>query len=96
MTKFLKCTKCGWIHFGLSRFEAQTEVMKFNTYYHKLSKEQQQSYYGGKESSIDSYEKCFRCGSSHENAVIAQDSEVPQGSTIQPLIVPEDGKNKIS
>jgi hypothetical protein len=87
---FLKCGQCGWIHFTVSRKSAEEEVARFNRYFDSLSVVDQESHYGGKKSSISSYEHCFRCGTSYEQAVVALDSEVPNGSTIQPLIAPDD------
>lgn len=91
-TKYLKCTKCGWIHYQVSREHAQEQVDKFNSYFNKLTKEQQISYYGGRPSSIASYENCMRCGTIHTNSVPATGKEVSAGATINPLIDPQDVK----
>lgn len=88
--KLLKCGKCGWVHFEVSRTYAEEQVAEFNKYFDSLSKEKQESYYNGNKSSIESYEKCFRCNTSHEQAVDAQDGDCPMGSTIQPMICPTD------
>lgn len=88
--KFLKCSNCGWIHFQVSRKKAEEEVEKFNQYFESLSVENQEEYYGGRKSSISSYEHCFRCGTYHQEAVVAKEEEVPYGSTLQPLIDPTD------
>lgn len=91
--QYVKCVKCGWIHFVVSREKALNEVHEFNKYFNSLSKEQQEKFYGGQGSSLESYEKCMRCGNSHENFVFVIDpKEVPYGSTINPLISPKAGK----
>lgn len=87
---YLKCTKCGWIHFAVSRDYAEEEVSSFNRYYESLTPIQQEENYGGRKSDISSYEHCFRCGTHHEQAVKATNEEVPNGSTIQPMISPTD------
>jgi hypothetical protein len=92
MSKLLKCGKCGWVHFQVSRQKAEEEVNRFNSYFDTLSEDDQKSHYGGEKSSIDSYEHCFRCRASHELAVEAQEGDAPLGSTIQPMIDPMDFK----
>lgn len=87
---YLKCTKCGWIHFRVSRDSAERDVKRFNDYFDSLNPIDQESNYGGRKSSIESYEKCFRCGCSNDNSVEAKESEVPNGSTIQPMIAADD------
>jgi hypothetical protein len=86
---YLKCTKCGWIHFKVTRKYAEEEVKSFMDFFDSLSSEKK-LHYGNKPASVASYEKCFRCGTSHEQAVEADDSDVPLGSTIQPMIAPND------
>ena len=88
--EYLKCGKCGWLHFRVSRESAEQDVKRFNDYYDSLSPVDQEGNYGGRKSSIESYEKCFRCGSSHDQSVDVMASEVPNGSTIQPMIAAYD------
>jgi len=85
-TEFLKCGKCGWVHFSMTREEVEKSVKEFNHYFDSLSKEDQDAYYNGKKSSVDSYQKCFRCGSSYEEAIPCNEGDAPLGSTIQPLM----------
>ena len=85
MNKFLICCKCGWVHFGLSKSEIETEVETFNVYYKTLAKEKQDLYYGGKEASIIQYQSCFRCGNTYKDFQDAKPSNCPEGSTIQPI-----------
>lgn len=87
---YLKCTKCGWIHFRMSRDYAEASVKSFNDYYDTLSPVEQEQHYGGEKSSISSYERCFLCGTSNQDSVEAMESEVPFGSTVQPMIASDD------
>ena len=86
------CNNCGWVHFGVTREFAETEVAKFNAYFDGLSGEKQQDYYGGRKSSIRQYEKCFFCGGSYENFRPFVDGDCPTGCTIQPIIYERTGR----
>lgn len=90
---YRKCDSCGWIHFSVTRQYAEDEVKKFNDYYDTLTKEMQQENYGGRGSSIVSYERCGFCGGSYKNFVDALDSEIRMGSTVSPII--EWNKKKV-
>jgi transcription elongation factor Elf1 len=85
-TVFLKCKKCGHGHFAVSREEAQRQVDEFNQYFDSLTKEDQEKNYGGNKSSIDSYEKCFRCSAKYTESEECKEEDIPLGVTIQPLI----------
>lgn len=88
-TEYLKCPECNWVAFRVTRKYAERQVKRFNDYFATLTKQRQDEYYGGKGSSIKSYERCFRCGASHKKAKVALGTEVPMGSTIQPMIDPK-------
>lgn len=90
MEGFLKCNKCGYAHFEVSRSKALEDVIKFNKYFNSLSKKDQDSFYGGKGSSIESYEKCMKCGANHTESIRVPESSIPNGVTLNPLISPED------
>lgn len=81
------CLNCGWVHMGITREHAEQEVARFNAYYATLTPEKQQDYYGGKPSRIESYIGCFRCTQTRFREAVPGDC--PDGSTIQPVIVPE-------
>lgn len=85
-TDFLKCSKCGWVHFSMTREEVEKNVKEFNKYFDSLTQKQQNENYNGKKSSIESYQKCFRCGTSYEKAIPCNEGDAPLGSTIQPLM----------
>lgn len=86
--KYRTCNKCGWVHFGVTRKYAEKEVKKFNEYFETLSKERQELFYGGVGASIANYESCFRCGNNHKDFRNSVITEIPYGSTIQPIIKP--------
>lgn len=86
---YVKCMKCGWVHFSVSLKFALNEVHKFNEYFNSLSTEQQNKFYGGKGASIEDYSNCARCGNHYENFVfVTNQKEIPFGSTIGPIINP--------
>ena len=80
----LECLKCGWVHFAVTRKNAEKEVANFNKYFNTLTKKEQKDYYGGKGSTIKTYERCFKCGGTHKSFIPAK--KIPFGSTIQPII----------
>ena len=84
--KYLKCSKCGHIHFMVTREYAQNEVERFNEYFNSLSKEKQESYYGGNPSNIASYERCLMCSETHKTAIDCEEWEIPMGVTLNPMI----------
>lgn len=65
-TQYAKCNRCGWVHFEVTREDAEGCVER-----------------GG---SMDSYEYCFRCGNNYRDFSDSDGSEVPSGSTVQPII----------
>lgn len=40
--KQVKCNKCNWVHFQVTREYAEGEVEVFNTYYNTLTEDQKQ------------------------------------------------------
>lgn len=79
------CTKCGEVYFTVSRKAAEKEVREFNRYYHSLSKEHQQDFYGGKKAKLLTYEKCW-CGNSYKNFRRTKKGDCPDGVTLSPII----------
>ena len=78
--------QCGWVHFSRSLEAVTKEVDSFNNYYNSLPADKQELFYGSRPSSVDNYKFCFRCGNSYKNFRDAKDSEIPSGSTIQPIL----------
>lgn len=80
------CSKCGWVHFAVTRKRAEEEVAAFNAYFAALSPQQQQDYYGGTGSSLDRYEACW-CGSTQFQP--SKPGDCPDGCTLNPVIYEE-------
>lgn len=87
--QYRTCNQCGWVHFGVTRDDAESQVVLFNTYFNKLSAEQQNEMYGGKPASIGLYESCQRCGNSCKEFRESKQGDCPDGSTIGPIICEE-------
>jgi len=84
----VKCSKCKWVHFVVSREYAEAEVERFNKFYEGLDSETKSHYNGP--SKIKNYEGCMLCGNSYKNFVDAEDGDVPMGSTMSPIIAKND------
>jgi hypothetical protein len=82
------CNKCGWVYFGVSREYAENQLNEFNRYFDTLSREDQELYYGGKDSDISQYEKCW-CGNDYTNFRDSREGDCPDGVTIS-LIISSD------
>jgi hypothetical protein len=87
--KCVTCLKCGWVYFEVTREYAENEVKKFNEYFNGLTKEKQDEYYGGRGSSIKTYEQCW-CGSDYKNFRDSKEGDCPNGVTMSPMIRKED------
>lgn len=85
-TTLRTCRKCGWVHFGITKAKAMAEVRKFNAYFRTLDKEKQQSFYGGRQSSLRLYLRCFRCDASWHHFRLARTGDVGLGCTLNPII----------
>lgn len=94
---FLKCKNCGWVHFGMNLKDILEELTKFRKYFNSLSKKDQKSYYGGKCSSIIDYIHCFKCSALYTQMRKAKNNEIPNGSTLQPILIEEkkNGKQRV-
>lgn len=86
--EFLQCSKCGWVHFKINKEKALANIKEFNDYYNSCSSLEKNNYLGM--ASIDQYQHCFKCHASYKLAVSANETDCPQGSTIQPLLDPND------
>lgn len=80
------CNNCGWVHFTVTREYAEQQVIDFNAYYDALSPADQQSFYGGRKPSVQSYEHCFRCNNTYKDFRPSEPGDCPDGCTIQPII----------
>lgn len=84
--KEVTCNKCGWVHFAVSREFAEKQVEEFNQYFDSLSVGDRNDFYGGKKSTIRSYEHCFFCDNTYKDFRPSKDGDCPLGCTIQPII----------
>jgi hypothetical protein len=83
---YVTCTKCGWVHFPVSRQHAEKEVTDFNAYFETLPKNLQDDFYAGKGAAITLYERCFHCGGSYKDFRLSKYGDCPDGCTIQPIL----------
>ena len=83
--KSIKCCKCGWVYFQVSKEYMLDEIKRFNEYFDTLTKEQQDKFYGGKKSDDKQYTKCW-CGNNFKYFVDAKPEDVPYGSSIGPML----------
>lgn len=95
--KYLKCTECGWVHFGRTFSEVIEELIRFAKYYYSLTRKDQKEMYGGRCSSITDYMYCHRCDAIFTKMRKAKKSEIPLGSTLQPILIEEkkNGKQRV-
>jgi ribosomal protein L37E len=77
------CTGCGWVHMAYTRAEAQREVDDFNAWFVQQTDETKASY-GGKQSRVEDYEGCDRCGRKVFRP--SKPDDAPIGCTIGPVI----------
>lgn len=84
------CKACGWVHFHVSRKNAELEVKSFNEYFDTLPERDKQDYYGNRKSNIRIYEKCGYCGGSYKNFRESNVGDCSDGCTIGPIIDRED------
>ena len=79
------CKKCNFTSFGISKAEAEKEILTFNAYFDTLSKEEQDLYYKGQKSSLKDY-ACMYCGGTE----FAPGNIAPNGSTLSPVVYEEE------
>lgn len=84
--KLLTCNKCNWVHFGVSLEDALKQSAEFNRYWMTLSLEDRESYYGGSANDFTRYTKCMVCKNDFTDFRDAKDGDVPEGSTINPIL----------
>lgn len=80
------CLNCGWVHFGVTRQNAEEAVASFNRFYDSAPQETQ-AMYGNKCATMESYTHCFRCGGPYTQFRDTQDGDCPDGCTLQPIVV---------
>ena len=85
------CPKCGWNHFGVDREYAEQQSKEFLEWWLTQTPEVQQCYGEQQtyEKLINNYENCFRCDTPYQDLYIAEGYTTPIGSTLQPIIFPD-------
>lgn len=99
MMSNVTCLNCGWVHFAYNRQQAESAILRFNTYFDSLPYQKQKEYYGGikfvdgkmaygepQKSSMDRYVRCMQCGGSYTNFRDTIDGDCPSGCTINPIL----------
>lgn len=93
LPKAVICPKCGWNHCGVDRDYAEQQSIEFQKYYDSLTDEKKVTYYGKTPHTIEvqmrQYEHCFRCGNNYKNLENKDKYTSPVGSTLQPIIFPD-------
>ena len=84
------CKTCGWVHFAISRADAEKHIDDFNAYFDSLSPEEQMKYYGGKRSNLANYDRCDRCGTPYTDFRASEPGDCPAGCTVGPILDPDD------
>ncbi len=83
----LKCSRCGWVHAGVSLAVAQGWVAEANL--DNVSKG------APADASIEQYQRCFQCRASHETFVPARPDDAPTGATLQPVVIPRARSSRV-
>lgn len=83
--ELVTCNKCKWVYMGVSAQFALHAVSSFNEFYETLADDKKELYYNNKKASIDTYLSCG-CGNNYKNFRKTMDREVPNGSTINPIL----------
>ena len=83
-----KCPKCGWIHVGISEADAIAHVDSFNRFFATLDTDERRNTFGNRLASLETYQRCFRCGSPSADFVPATNTDCPPGVTLQAVIAP--------
>ena len=78
-TTYVKCPRCGWLHFMVSAESAMEQVNAVNEAF-ALQGVPQRAFF-------DEYLHCFRCGTDTATFVPAGEDDAPLGATIQPVVI---------
>jgi hypothetical protein len=80
--QLVTCRHCGTVHMGVSREEANGNVLKFNLNYRGTGAEPN----GKGPATIDSYLKCCKCGISYVSFRVAKEGDAPDNTVIQSIL----------
>jgi hypothetical protein len=85
--KTVICNKCGWVHFQVSLEYVQNWEKEWGQFWRDSTPRVREAYGCVKAPpSREQYLKCFRCDNNYKNFRDTEDSEIPFGSTIQPIL----------
>ncbi len=84
-----KCSSCGWIHFGVSRDDAEETIREFNKMYATLDENERIELYGGQPANLAAYLYCVNCHASYKDMVLLEnhDWKRMRGKTLQPILL---------
>ncbi len=81
------CSKCGWVHVGVTRAYAENQVKSAIAYLMSLDSETRKCF--GHTPTLDDYTSCW-CGASYTTTREHKPGDCPDGVTIGPLLLPEE------
>jgi hypothetical protein len=85
--KHVSCNKCKWVHFEVSLDYCKKWEDEWKTYYKNLNAEGKKAYGLKSAPKIeDEYLNCSRCNNTYTDFHDSTDDEVPNGSTIGPIL----------
>lgn len=92
----VKCIKCGWVSMGVSQAYAEAEIDSFMAYYNALPENKKDFWRGvGDNGELKPFQppalEDYKCCASPAFR-LALPEELPYGSTINPVIIPESLK----
>lgn len=81
------CNKCNWVHFTVTAEYIDQWQKDWVVFWNKSTPEIRASYgcMAGPPGP-EQYLECFRCGNSYTDFKDTSDSDIPHGSTIQPIL----------
>lgn len=90
------CNKCGWVHYAITREEAEQNVKTFCDYYDNADLETKKFFNSLNTSIIpDKYDRnelfrtytvCMSCGNSYTNFRPSKAGDCPMGCTLNPIL----------
>jgi len=82
-----KCPRCGWVHGGISLKDAQEQVLQAQAFYVFASKINGVTT-RGPDAYLESYKRCYKCGTTAGDFVPALPGDVQEGCALQAVIAP--------
>lgn len=76
---YVKCPRCGWLHFAVGAESAMRQVQETNEAFQLQGIPERASF--------DSHLRCFRCGADSATFLSATEADAPSGVTIQAVVI---------